>query len=219
MKIGRPSNGIARLPVGPRGCHAFGIDTLGVTGSTREGHRGSSNARGIPRWPMACQVSQQYPRTRIGKRRCCGWKRRASLGRRVPSGPMGPFLAWLRNRFQASRPKAAAAAELTAPVCRWDACWAGRTEAFGRGLLAQLDQRTALPDQCLHSAEADVRPPRRKAGFDAKATSAACATKCLSVAPDVTDERTPALNGKATRITPSGTTSKAASAPRKADLE
>ena len=31
--------------------------------------------------------------------------------------------------------------------------------------VAQLDQRTALPDQCLHSAEADVRPPRRKSGF------------------------------------------------------
>ena len=36
-----------------------------------------------------------------------------------------------------------------------------------RGLsrIAQLDQRTALPDQCLPSAEADVRPPRRKSGF------------------------------------------------------
>ena len=32
--------------------------------------------------------------------------------------------------------------------------------------IAQLDQRTALPDQCLHSAEADIRPPRRKSGFD-----------------------------------------------------
>ena len=32
--------------------------------------------------------------------------------------------------------------------------------------IGQLDQRTALPDQCLHSAEADVRPPRRKSGFD-----------------------------------------------------
>jgi pyruvate dehydrogenase E2 component (dihydrolipoamide acetyltransferase) len=32
--------------------------------------------------------------------------------------------------------------------------------------IAQLDQRTALPDQCLHSAEADVRPPWRKSGFD-----------------------------------------------------
>ena len=31
--------------------------------------------------------------------------------------------------------------------------------------IAQLDQRTALADQCLHSAEADVRPPRRKSGF------------------------------------------------------
>ena len=28
----------------------------------------------------------------------------------------------------------------------------------GRILKAQLDQRTALPDQCLHSVEADVRP-------------------------------------------------------------
>jgi hypothetical protein len=28
--------------------------------------------------------------------------------------------------------------------------------------IAQHDQRTALPDQCLHSAEADIRPPRRK---------------------------------------------------------
>ena len=32
--------------------------------------------------------------------------------------------------------------------------------------IAPLDQRTALPDQCLHSAEADVRPPRRRSGFD-----------------------------------------------------
>ena len=32
--------------------------------------------------------------------------------------------------------------------------------------IAQLDQRTAHPDQCLPSAEADVRPPRRKSGFD-----------------------------------------------------
>ena len=30
--------------------------------------------------------------------------------------------------------------------------------------IAQLDQRTALPNQRLHSAEADVRPPRRKSG-------------------------------------------------------
>jgi len=30
--------------------------------------------------------------------------------------------------------------------------------------IAQLDQRTALPDQCLPSAEADVRPPGRKSG-------------------------------------------------------
>ena len=37
--------------------------------------------------------------------------------------------------------------------------------------IAQLDQRTALPDQCLHSAEADVRSPRRKSGFDLKPTS------------------------------------------------
>jgi hypothetical protein len=34
--------------------------------------------------------------------------------------------------------------------------------------IAQLDQRTTLPDQCLLSAEADVRPPRRKSGFDPK---------------------------------------------------
>jgi len=32
--------------------------------------------------------------------------------------------------------------------------------------IAQPDQRTVLPDQCLHSAEADVRPPRRKSGFE-----------------------------------------------------
>jgi hypothetical protein len=36
--------------------------------------------------------------------------------------------------------------------------------------IARLDQRTALPDQCLDSAEADVRPPRRKSGFDQKLT-------------------------------------------------
>ena len=34
--------------------------------------------------------------------------------------------------------------------------------------IAQLDQRTTRPDQCLHSAEADVRPPRRKSEFDPK---------------------------------------------------
>ena len=39
-----------------------------------------------------------------------------------------------------------------------------RRQALSR--IAQLDQRTALADQCLHSAEADVRPPRRKSGFD-----------------------------------------------------
>jgi hypothetical protein len=32
--------------------------------------------------------------------------------------------------------------------------------------IAELDQRTILPDQCLHSAEADVRLPRSKSGFD-----------------------------------------------------
>ena len=31
-----------------------------------------------------------------------------------------------------------------------------------------------LPDQCLHSAEAVVRPPRRKSGFDPTRTSPAC---------------------------------------------
>ena len=38
--------------------------------------------------------------------------------------------------------------------------------------IAQLGQRTALPDQCLHSAETDVRPPRRKSGLDPPLTSA-----------------------------------------------
>ena len=33
-------------------------------------------------------------------------------------------------------------------------------------VVRSFDQRTALPDQCLHSAEADMRPPRRKSGFD-----------------------------------------------------
>ena len=28
--------------------------------------------------------------------------------------------------------------------------------------IAPLDQRTALPDQCLHSAEADVQPPKEE---------------------------------------------------------
>ena len=44
-----------------------------------------------------------------------------------------------------------------------------RTKRLRR--IAQLDQRTALPDQCLHSAEADVRLPRRKSGFDPNRTS------------------------------------------------
>jgi hypothetical protein len=45
--------------------------------------------------------------------------------------------------------------------------------AGGLSRIAQLDQRTALPDQCLHSAEADMRPPRRKSGFDAKRSGGA----------------------------------------------
>ena len=36
--------------------------------------------------------------------------------------------------------------------------------------LRSLTKRTALADQCLHSAEADVRPPRRKSGFDPNPT-------------------------------------------------
>ena len=43
----------------------------------------------------------------------------------------------------------------------------GGSAAGAKQNCAQLDQRTALPDQCLPSAEADVRPPRRKSGFDA----------------------------------------------------
>ena len=41
--------------------------------------------------------------------------------------------------------------------------------AAPRGFLsrnAPLDQRTALPDQCLHLAEADMRTQRRKSGLD-----------------------------------------------------
>ena len=52
--------------------------------------------------------------------------------------------------------------------------------AFGATVFGTIDRRQAgriaaiagaigaqrLPDQCLHSAEADVRPPRRKSGFD-----------------------------------------------------
>ena len=36
---------------------------------------------------------------------------------------------------------------------------AGRPAGISLSRIAQLDQRTALPEQCLHSAEADVRPP------------------------------------------------------------
>src|SRR6478672_5839566 len=43
---------------------------------------------------------------------------------------------------------------------------AGQQEVERLSRIAQLDQRTALPDQCLHSAEADVRSPRRKSEFD-----------------------------------------------------
>jgi hypothetical protein len=42
--------------------------------------------------------------------------------------------------------------------------------------IAQLDQRTALPDQCLHSAEADVRPPRTKSGRHRNCSRAAVDT-------------------------------------------
>ena len=47
----------------------------------------------------------------------------------------------------------------------------GQVKRAGRSVsnlnkIAPLDQRIALPDRCLHSVEADVRPPTRKPGFD-----------------------------------------------------
>ena len=53
------------------------------------------------------------------------------------------------------------------PAPLWP-CRSGALYGFLMGFayrIAPLDQRTALPDQCLHPAEADVRPPRRKSGF------------------------------------------------------
>ena len=52
---------------------------------------------------------------------------------------------------------------------RTPSAWHGkqaRSGLAGLSRIAPLDQRTALADQCLHSAEADVRHPRRKSGFD-----------------------------------------------------
>ena len=40
--------------------------------------------------------------------------------------------------------------------------WLSRRALLHPSRIAQLDQRTALPDQCLHSAEADVRPPKEE---------------------------------------------------------
>jgi hypothetical protein len=48
--------------------------------------------------------------------------------------------------------------------------------------LAKSNQRTALPDQCLHSAEADLRPPRRESGFDSSATSTGLKFRSVAVA-------------------------------------
>src|SRR4029077_17593508 len=48
--------------------------------------------------------------------------------------------------------------------------------------IAQVDQRTALSDQCLHSAEADVRPPRMKSGVDPSATSTGLKFRSVAVA-------------------------------------
>jgi hypothetical protein len=53
-----------------------------------------------------------------------------------------------------------------ASCCNSMASPSGNVIGGGRRRIAQLDQRTALPDQVLHSAEVDVRPPRRKSGFD-----------------------------------------------------
>ena len=83
----------------------------------------------------------------------------------LPSGcPSHPlFSNSVRNRDSPTEP-------LRSPIKNF----AGGHEARAAGAfvprhlsrIAQLDQRTALPDQCLHSAEADVRPSRRKSGFD-----------------------------------------------------
>ena len=54
--------------------------------------------------------------------------------------------------------------------------------------IAQLDQRTALPDQCLRSAEADVRPPSlssRPEGFHLRALPEPYVNLSIHTAPDV----------------------------------
>ena len=43
-----------------------------------------------------------------------------------------------------------------------------RRDRVQRRALGEVEPTDCPPDQCLHSAEADVRPPRRKSGFDPK---------------------------------------------------
>src|SRR4029077_1784189 len=57
-----------------------------------------------------------------------------------------------------------------------------REEELALSRIARLGQWAALPDQCLHSAEADVRPPRRKSGFDPEQTMATRGDCCASKA-------------------------------------
>ena len=49
-----------------------------------------------------------------------------------------------------------------AAICLAAGGWLRAAPAKALSRIAQLDQRTALPDQCLHSAEADVRPPKEE---------------------------------------------------------
>jgi hypothetical protein len=50
-------------------------------------------------------------------------------------------------------------------------CHLADNPIFALSRIAQLDQRTALPDQCLHSAEADVRPQGGSPGLDPQQTN------------------------------------------------
>jgi len=77
----------------------------------------------------------------IRAKRHGGWLKR--LSRKSPSAT-GDLSS--RSSDKASRHRA------VAPSVRYSERWLSR--------IAQLYQQTALADQCLHSAEADVRPPR-----------------------------------------------------------
>jgi len=108
------------------------------------------------------RMSPHAPISSASRRRLAGWLVGSSLG----DAERNLFLETLSHTHGRRR-----------RACLAHQCGLCGTRSSQRGVCVprheshdEILSRMRLPDQCLHSAEADVRPPRRKSGFDSTPT-------------------------------------------------